>query len=105
MASTPLNRPWGEEPDARLRSEAARRRSLDVNEMTRKGWTNIAIPNELAAEIRTLHVPGRAKSVQAYVIFWTRAGSLVDRAIAASGDPGDLANRVVAALDAARPKA
>ena len=72
--------------------------------MTREGWTNIAIPTELADDIKRLHVPSRAKSVQAYVTFWARLGCIVDTALADS-EASDVAGRIIDALKAMEKRA
>lgn len=76
----------------------AARRGPGEHAMSRPGWTTIAIPTELHAEIFKHHVPGRARSVQAYLIFWGKAGSLIDRALAASSDPAQLMAAIKAAI-------
>lgn len=67
--------------------------------MTRPAaWTTVAIPKELYDEIRSHFVPKRAKSVQAYVAFWARAGSLIDRALEQNPKDGSASERVLRAL-------
>jgi hypothetical protein len=83
---------------------AAPRTAPDGIPMTREGWTNIAIPAELAADIKRLHVPDRAKSVQAYVTFWARLGCIVDTALADS-EASDVAGRIIDALKAMEKRA
>lgn len=47
------------------------------NDMPRKGWTTISIPDELYEALRR-HVPAQARSVQAYVIQAARISCLLD---------------------------
>lgn len=88
---------------ARAPKPEAARRGSEGPDMSRTGWTTIAIPNELHAEITKHHIPGRARSVQAYIIFWARAGSLIDRAVDSSSDPRQLLTVLESALKNGRP--
>ncbi|HUR24955.1 MAG TPA: hypothetical protein VM327_02945 [Candidatus Thermoplasmatota archaeon] len=96
MRPTQSNPPTVAPSRAAIPDEAARRGP--GTPMTRTGWTTVAIPTELYDDIRKHHVPGRAKSVQAYVQFWVRVGSLIDRALAATPDKGDVTERVLQVL-------
>ena len=64
--------------------------------MTR--WTTVSIPTSLYNDIAA-HVPRLASSRQAYVQFWTRAGYLIDTALAGN-DPEKIPERVMQALQA-----
>jgi hypothetical protein len=57
---------------------------------SRTGWTTIAIPNDVVSEIQRRHIPRRARSVQAYVNEWVKAGNLIDQALESSTDPRHL---------------
>lgn len=54
--------------------------------MADSNWKSTSIPTPLYDRIQTRHVPSNAASVQAYVAFWTRFGTLVDELIEANGD-------------------
>lgn len=95
---------------ARAPAVEVARRGLGDPKMARPGWTTIALPDDLYQELLNFHVkPGgggrRAESVQEYVRFWVRLGSLVDRALAANPDAATLAVALNALIDKAREDA
>jgi hypothetical protein len=104
MAIGPKSHPTPELPPlARAPAGEAARHGPGETSMSRPGWTTIAIPRELHAEITKLHIPKKAKSVQAYIIFWAKAGSLIDRALAASSDPAQLMAALKAGIQSPEP--
>lgn len=75
---------------ARGRAGEAARVGLEEQEMSRPGYTTIALPTALHARIAARHVPKRARSVTAYVAFWVKAGDLIDTALDNTNDPQEL---------------
>ena len=49
--------------------------------MSDANWKSTSIPAALYDHVQAQHVPSRAASVQAYVAFWTRVGTLVDHVL------------------------
>lgn len=49
--------------------------------MADANWKSTSIPAHLYDHVRKRHVPSRAASVQAYVAFWTRLGTLIDELV------------------------
>ena len=85
--------------DARPPPESAPRGSKEGMDISRADYVNVSVPKSLITEIRQRHVPSRAQSAQAFVVFWTRLGCIVDTALADSSAP-DVATRIVDALRA-----
>jgi hypothetical protein len=75
---------------ARGRAGEAARVGLEEQDMSRAGYTTIALPTSLHARIAARHVPKKARSVTAFVIFWTTAGDLIDQALDKTDDPQEL---------------